>query len=166
MTDGIDPEPNYDTGRNIWKQLDLLLSFAEAQTSTANHNNPNSLLGVLGYLRELEAQVQRELDFTVIALKEFWRYSSRDIARALGSRWEHDHSHLPIELPGNELNIGWPVAQKRYRDALKRQFGSDIEIPSLEYFELSREEVAWRRKVINPDGAPLPLKPENDRARE
>lgn len=142
MTDSIGDDTylksNLDSGRNIWKHLDLLLSFAEAQTSKAYHNNPNSLLGVLSYLRELEDQVQRELDYAVIALKKYWGYPSRAIAMSMGTKWEHDRSHLLVQIPDNELSIGWRATQKRYRVALKRQFGSDTEIPSMEYLELHR----------------------------
>lgn len=160
MTDNIEHDtnlkPNFDSGRNIWKRLDLLLSFAGAQTSNAYFNSPNSLLGVLSYLRELEDQVQRELDYAVITLKEHWRYPSSAIAMSMGTRWEHDRGHLLIQVPANELNIGWRTVQKRYRVVLKRRFGPDTEIPSNEYSELYREDVSWRRSVMNADEAPLP----------
>lgn len=166
MTANFDHDTSLDpldvSGRNIWQRIDLLLSFAESQTSEANHDDPNSLLGALNYLRELETQIQRELDYAVIALKEFWRYSSRDISLALGTKWEHDRSDLLIAVPDNELRIAWRVAHKRYREALKRQFGPNTEVPSQEYLELYVEDICWRRRAMNPDEAPLPPRPEKD----
>lgn len=143
-------EPHDISGRNIWQRIDLLLSFAESQTCEANRDDPNSLLGALNYLLELESQIQRELDYAIIALKEFWRYSSRDNDLALGTKWEHDRNHLLIPAPANELNIDWRVAQKRYREALKRQFRPDTEVPSQEYLELYVEDICWRRRAMNP----------------
>lgn len=101
--DNTDPEPQNDGGRNIWKRLDLLLSFAERQTRDANHDDPNSLLWALNYLWEVESLLQQELDYAVISLKEFWRYRSTDIAAAMGTKWEHDRSHLIIAVPDNGL---------------------------------------------------------------
>lgn len=154
MTANFDHDTNLDphdaSGRNIWQRLDLLLSYAESQTGEANHDDPNSLLGALNYLCELESQIHRELDYAVVALKEFWRYLSRDIALTLGTKWEHDRSDLLIAVPDNELNIAWRVAQKRYREALKRQFGSNTEVPSQEHLELYVEDICRRRRAMNP----------------
>lgn len=166
MTENIDdtePEPQNDGGRNIWKRLDLLLSFAESQTRDASHNDPNSLLWVLNYLWEVESLLQQELDYAVISLKEFWRYRSTDIAAAMGTKWEHDRSHLIVAVPDNEMGVPWRAAQKRYREALRRQFGPDTEMPCLEYFELYKDDILWRRRMMNlgPAETPPP-KPEKD----
>lgn len=162
----LDWNPNDGSARNIWKRLDLLMSFAESQTSEAHHDAPGSLLRALNYLWELEWQVQTELDLAVIALKEYWRNSYSDIAATLGTKWEHDRSHQLIPLLENELNIGWREAQKRYRDALKRQFGPDTEVPAQQYYEDFEEDIYWRRRVMNPDGPPPPPKPEKDPEQE
>lgn len=58
-------EPNDGSARDIWKRLDLLMSFAERQTSEAHHDEPRSLLWALNYLRELERSVQTELDYAI-----------------------------------------------------------------------------------------------------
>lgn len=162
----MDLEPNDGSARNIWERLDLLLSFAESQTSEAHHNGPRSLLWALNYLWELEWRVQTELDYAVIALKEFWRYSYSDIAAALGTKWEHDRSHLVVAVPDNDLNIGWREARKRYRDALKRQFGPDTDVPAERHYEQNEEDIYWRRRVMNPDSRPAPPKPAKDPERE
>lgn len=68
----------------------------------------------------------------------------------LGTKWEHDRSDLLIPAPANELYIAWRVAQKRYREALKRQFGPETKVPSQEYLELYVEDICWRRSAMNP----------------
>src|SRR5699024_8111696 len=146
----------------IWNRLDLPLSFAERQTCEANHDDPRSLLWSLNYLQELEQQVQTELDHAVIALKEFWIYPPSDIAAALGTRWEHDRSHRVVAVPDDEMNIGWRVTQKRYRDALKRQFGPETEIPPIGYCAQHYDDIIRRRRVMNPHGQPVPPKAEKD----
>lgn len=55
-------EPSDLSTRNVWKRLDLLMSFAERQTSEAHHDKPSSLLWALNYLRELECSVQTRTD--------------------------------------------------------------------------------------------------------
>jgi len=60
-----DLDPNDESARNIWKHLDLLMSFAKSQTSGARHDEPRSLGVELSV--GTRVAVQTEFDHAVIA---------------------------------------------------------------------------------------------------
>lgn len=150
-------------GRRPWQHLDLLLSQAEKHLSDADHNDVASLQQSLSYLTELSDTVQRELDYLIISLREHWHRGYDDIAYQMGRPWEHDLSHLLVPLHDPELSPGWRAAKRRYREALKRQFGPGTPVPSYEYFNLFRDAVEARLAIIagrdpaegDPSGDPM-----------
>lgn len=141
-------------GRRPWQKLDLLMSQAEKQLPEVDHDNGASLRSSLSYLTELADTVQRELDYAYISLRERFDLGYSDIAYHMGRPWEHDLSHLMIQLHDPELSPGWRAAKRRYVDALKRQFGPQTPVPSIEYADLYRDDVRARSAVIRSEEPP------------
>lgn len=147
----IDDDDNYPY-RRIGDNLDLLLSQAQRVLGEATYREPYDLLDSLNYLGELEAAVQRELDFAVISLREVWNYRPGDIAYAMNRPWEHDYSHKVVPIPdaGDMGTVTWREALSRYRAAMKRQFGvarSDVYVP--EDWDQHRRRIQDRWDVIH-----------------
>lgn len=142
--------------RRIMDRLGPLTEEAENVIGHSHHNNPNSLLGALNFLVDLEDRVVRELDYAIITLREQWRYSPKAIARALGTRWDVDRSDQIIQMPDNELGVKGGVVRRRYVQALERQFGTNAITPDDELFEILREDIRRRSKIIRGEPSPLP----------
>ena len=141
-------------GRRPWQKLDLLMSQAEKQLSEVDHDDAASLRRSLSYLTELADTVQRELDYAYISLNERYGLDYSSIAYHMGRPWEHDLSHLMIQLHDPELSPGWRAAKRRYVDALKRQFGPQTPVPSIEYADLYRDDIHARNAVIRGEEPP------------
>lgn len=141
-------------GRRPWQKLDLLMSQAEKQLSEVDHDDAASLRNSLSYLTELADTVQRELDYAYISLNERYDLDYSSIAYHMGRPWEHDLSHLMIQLHDPELSPGWRAAKRRYVDALKRQFGPQTPVPSIEYADLYRDDIRARSAVIRGEEPP------------